>query len=624
MPQSLAKVPGKETIGIDGHKDGKKRHVETITRMKCGISAFEDARHMGTERTTGENLAKIVQPLISPHKTIAVVADNTGNNTGAQTGLFAILNYHHPWLICLGCCVHVLDLLIEDLAKLPKVARTGADAHFLVTFVKKHGILFEEFMVAQTKTSCKLELVLFPSTRFAYIYLMCQRVAANMAALYLVSGSPVFQTIKLQLKKRGKDGEKALKECDHFEELVINRKFKAELIAATSLLEPFSIILHDLEGDGVPVSHIYPAYQLMYDFTQNLDEYEDTIGNLLTADEDRNDVNTRTRERWLGSSRKVGLRNDVHLCAFLLDPMVQASLTSSRSPDCDLLGGEIQEAARRVFSHAAGDDPAKAQVFLQQLTLYTAACPTKLAGMDEAQPMGNNAYSSLVFSQMTAVWRLKAKREADRASKEGQVDEDAPGFAIKEMLGQIQLTEMQPSQFWLAMARETPRGASGAAIEAHKLFCKAAGDICSIVAHTCGVERAGKGYGLVLSPLRKKKAPERARKCIYTLQNYPLLDAKQQRGDKYQDFLEGLLTEEERAAAQAREAKVIRRGSLIIDDAPLPDSDNSESDDEPATRPTAIKWTVPKQSSGGSRISGHVLVSRHPGYIILCRLAPHH
>ena len=76
MPQSLAKVPGKETIGIDGHKDGKKRHVETITCMKCGISAFEDARHMGTERTTGENLAKIVQPLISQHKTIAVVADN--------------------------------------------------------------------------------------------------------------------------------------------------------------------------------------------------------------------------------------------------------------------------------------------------------------------------------------------------------------------------------------------------------------------------------------------------------------------------------------------------------------------------------------------------------------------
>ena len=39
--QSLAKVPGKETIGIDGHKDGKRRHVETVTRMKLGISALD-------------------------------------------------------------------------------------------------------------------------------------------------------------------------------------------------------------------------------------------------------------------------------------------------------------------------------------------------------------------------------------------------------------------------------------------------------------------------------------------------------------------------------------------------------------------------------------------------------
>ena len=132
-------MPGKETIGIDGHKDGKRRHVETITRMTCGVSAFEDAYHMGTERSTGENLAKILRPLISHSKVIAVVADNTGNNTGTKTGLFASLQYGMPWLICLGCCVHVLDLLVEDLAKLPKLAATGADAHFLVTFTKSRS-----------------------------------------------------------------------------------------------------------------------------------------------------------------------------------------------------------------------------------------------------------------------------------------------------------------------------------------------------------------------------------------------------------------------------------------------------------------------------------------------------
>ena len=51
-----------------------------------------------------------------------------------------------------------------------------------------------------------------------------------------------------------------MKECEKFEELVANRKFKYELLALTSLLEPFSIILHYYEGDSVPVlymSHIF-------------------------------------------------------------------------------------------------------------------------------------------------------------------------------------------------------------------------------------------------------------------------------------------------------------------------------------------------------------------------------
>ena len=67
--------------------------------------------------------------------------------------------------------------------------------------------------------------------------------------------------------------------------------------------------------------------------------------------------------------------------------------------------------------------------------------------------------------------------------------------------------------------------------------------------------------------------PERARKCVYTMQNYPLLELRQQAGDKYEDFLDGLLTAEEQAAFQDKEAKVMRRGSLLINDAPFSDDD---------------------------------------------------
>ena len=56
------------------------------------------------------------------------------------------------------------DLLIEDIAKLPKLKKLGDDAHFCVSLVKKHWLLFEEFLMCQDKLKVKAELVLFPST----------------------------------------------------------------------------------------------------------------------------------------------------------------------------------------------------------------------------------------------------------------------------------------------------------------------------------------------------------------------------------------------------------------------------------------------------------------------------
>ena len=85
------------------------------------------------------------------------------------------------------------DLLIEDVAKLPKLKGIGDDAHFCVSFLKKHGLLFEEFILCQTKLGVKQELVLFPATRLAYLFLMINRVLLNVSVLRLVAESPQAQ-----------------------------------------------------------------------------------------------------------------------------------------------------------------------------------------------------------------------------------------------------------------------------------------------------------------------------------------------------------------------------------------------------------------------------------------------
>lgn len=105
--QALIQVPGRPTLGMDGHKEGKHRHVETVTNAKLGISVFAGAEYMRTTATSGKNLSIIALKYLNP-TFIAIVADNTGNNTGEKTGLFAHVLAVHATLFCLGCYVHVL------------------------------------------------------------------------------------------------------------------------------------------------------------------------------------------------------------------------------------------------------------------------------------------------------------------------------------------------------------------------------------------------------------------------------------------------------------------------------------------------------------------------------------
>ena len=105
--EALSNVPGRPTLGMDGHKEGTHRHVETITTAKLGISTFAGGEYMRTTRTSGQNLSVVALKYLTP-LFIALVADNTGNNTGENTGLFAFVLKVFTTLFCLGCYVHVL------------------------------------------------------------------------------------------------------------------------------------------------------------------------------------------------------------------------------------------------------------------------------------------------------------------------------------------------------------------------------------------------------------------------------------------------------------------------------------------------------------------------------------
>ena len=335
---------------------------------------------------------------------------------------------------------------------------------------------------------------------------MIYRVSLNISVLRLVAESPTFAVVKAATKKRGEDGKRAIEEFKRFEALVEAREFKVRLQGGASVMEPFSIVLHYSEGDSVPLSHVLPCFQIIYDFSQQMGDFE-AITNFLDSEEERDEVAECVRRRWLGEGRRVGLKADVHLLAFVLDPFVQAALTSPQDPDCDLLDGDVLEGARAALRHFASDDHTKRSVLLQQFMLWNAAAPRLPnegeGGIDASEPVaqatGNNAFSALRLSAMDQVWS-KVQAHKDKMDKDTtSCDRDSSAFAVREEVAKLRLSS-SPVDFWLAMMNEAPRGATQDQKQAHMLFCKSAADISSIVGHTCGVERAGKAYKQVITP----------------------------------------------------------------------------------------------------------------------------
>ena len=497
--EELFAQPGLITVGIDGHKDGRGRSLETVTKAKLGVSTFAGCEYMRTERATGQRLAQTVKKhiLATWWHYIAVVADNTGNNKTMFTELSKVTTLMH--LFYLGCYIHVLDLLIEDIAKIGAFVDIGKDAHFVISFIKSHSIIYEEFLEAKGKLTIRSDLHLYPATRFAYLYLMLQSVFKCIGAVRAVIDSPVYKLCKEEARKRGgPEGHKALEKFNTFEAIVETRSFKPKLEIGANVLKPLSCALHYLEGDSVPLSHVYPVFQGIYDFVQSLAD-ELSVQDLIDSSDCEKMVEL-VNERWLGAGRKVGLKADVHLLSFTLDPYAQAAVSTPNEPTTTLLNSETLSAARSALRHHVREAEQRA-VVSQQLQLWLAARPalppSDGVGGSNLAPVaqGRNAYSSLYLASMEIIWDLAEAREGKIAKeqiKRPVQDEEDLGYSLSETIERLKLAR-KPTTFWLSMKAEQPAGAKPEELEAHKFFCLTALNVSSIVGHTCGVRACRQG-----------------------------------------------------------------------------------------------------------------------------------
>ena len=445
-------------------------------------------------------------------------------------------------------------------------------------------------MITLRRLKIRVELHLFPQTRFAYLYLMMQSLQKNISVVRMLAESPVYKLCKEQAKKRGGvEGKTALSKFELFESIIETRTFKVKLALGAEVLMPLSMALHYLEGDSIPMSHVYPVFQAIYSYVQGLED-ELTVSELLDG-EDINNMIKLVRDRWEGVTRKKGLKQDIHLAAFTLDPYAQAAVSTPKEPTTELLNSATLTSARAALRQYVSD-PAQRALLSDQLTLYTAAHPACPEGKAIAEAQGDNGYSGLVLATFLLVWDKVEAREQELANGPGRaVDKDGIGYEMVELIHRLKLCSM-PTTFWLAMSKETPVNVAKKKVEAHICFCKVAVDLSGVVGHTCGVERAGKAYKLVMTAHRKAMCPQVAKKAVYVLNNYGLLNKSLNVGAGLEDFAGSMLVDEHVAEElQAKRLHFLRRGKLITDEELM--VDEVEQAEAAAAQGEAVPHTNP-------------------------------
>ena len=135
----LKRTKRKKTLIIDGFKDRRGRHCINISCGVLGYIPYKWTEWFGRRRHTGTTYGKTLEAKLGDeiNEVQAIVADNTSSMSSTVNGLFGYFKSQFSWIIRLGCCVHVYDLLCEGLVKLPFLNDIVKKAKFIVYFINR-------------------------------------------------------------------------------------------------------------------------------------------------------------------------------------------------------------------------------------------------------------------------------------------------------------------------------------------------------------------------------------------------------------------------------------------------------------------------------------------------------
>ena len=179
---AMDNFPGGVILSFDG-LDVLGEHFISVCKVKAGVMDFHRLLYIGTKKEDAEFIKDTILDAIYDiagsrdlekiyESIIGIVGDNVGYNCAAMKMIKELC----PELVLDGCVSHNVDLLCEDVAKVPELKELMKICTAVVTFINQHKYvkaLAVKHIQALRKLNPTSKVTLptsFPETRFAYAH----------------------------------------------------------------------------------------------------------------------------------------------------------------------------------------------------------------------------------------------------------------------------------------------------------------------------------------------------------------------------------------------------------------------------------------------------------------------
>ncbi|KAH7285060.1 hypothetical protein KP509_33G010500 [Ceratopteris richardii] len=280
------------TLMCDGWTDIRKRNVYNILVHCCKGTMFLRAIDASTPglSITGEYIFGHIRQAvleIGVQNVVQVITDNGSN----CVSMGRMLEQEFPSIVWTPCAAHSIDLLIEDVGKVPWIHDIFSTCQRVVTLFTKRPKLLSIF-----RSYSDLELLRPAKTRFAYMCIVMERLLRVRQSL--------MQTVVSQewLAWSGHTCSKA----ESVRITCLSDSFWREVEALVGVMQPLYSMLRIVDMEGSTIGLVY----------EYMDRVGESLGRCTSISSDRLDeIRSIWRDRWGWFHRPI------HGMAHILHPL---------------------------------------------------------------------------------------------------------------------------------------------------------------------------------------------------------------------------------------------------------------------------------------------------------------